>query len=190
MSSTELWDGVPEEEIEYLDMVRFNLFGYIDSEVASAFVQALWEKDNEDQTSVWEVVINSEGGDMEAGTAIYSELSSYSERNGGTHHVITRVRGQAASCASLILQAGDYRSAGKMDYIMSHEPLMTFEDVTMQRVKDELSQAQSWTENFVDILAERGKKDRDYYAKELAGGRDWWVNSVAAYNLGMIDEIA
>lgn len=178
-----------EEEVEYLNIVRFNLFGYIDGETAAAFVDAMWEKDNEDTSSVWEIVINSEGGDMEAGTAIYSEIASYSERGGGSHYVFTKVRGQAASCASLILQAGDYRMAGRMDYIMSHEPLLSFEDATMQRVKDELSQAQSWTDNFLDILAERGKKDRAYYSKELCGGRDWWVGSTKAYNIGLVDEI-
>lgn len=179
-----------EEELEYLNMVRFNLFGYIDQESAAAFVEALWEKDFDDPTSVWEIVINSEGGDMEAGTAIFSELSSYSERCGGTHYIVTRVRGQAASCASLIVQAGDERTAGKMDYIMCHEPLMTFEDATLRRVKDELSQALSWTYNFCETLAERSEHDAAFFADQLSGGRDWWLSSSEALALGMIDDIA
>ena len=63
--------------------------------------------------AAWEVCLNTEGGNMEAGTAIYSELVSHSVRGGGTHHVTTRVRGQAASCGALILQAGDRRIAGQ-----------------------------------------------------------------------------
>lgn len=129
------WDE-SGDEIEFLGLQRFNLFGYLNDEVAKAMIEALWEQDNEDQTAVWEVCINSEGGDMEAGTAIFSELRSYSLRGGGNHHVITRVRGQAASCGSLILQAGDTRIAGKMDAIMLHEPLLSFEDATVGRVKD------------------------------------------------------
>lgn len=181
---------VIEDDLEYLNIVRFNLFGYIDAESASAFVDALWEKDSEDTGAVWEVVINSEGGDMEAGTAIFSELASYSERMGGTHYVMTRVRGQAASCASLILQAGDNRSAGKMDYIMCHEPLMTFEDATLQRVKDELSQAISWTQNFCEVLADRSDHDPEFFAGQLATGSDWWLSAQDALVIGMIDEIA
>lgn len=189
---SDLWDDIDEDEVEYLDLVRFNLFGYIGQELAAEFVKALWDKDSEDTSAVWEVVINSEGGDMEAGTAIYSELVSYAEHNGGTHYIITRVRGQAASCASLILQAGDKRCAGTMDYIMSHEPLLSFEDATMQRVKDELVQAESWTRNFVEVLAERsnGAAGPEFFANQLAGGRDWWVSSQEALKLGMIDEIA
>lgn len=179
-----------EEQVEYLSIVRFNLFGYIDAASAAAFVEALWNKDSEDTGAVWEVAINSEGGDMEAGTAIYSELASYSERGGGSHYVMTKVRGQAASCASLILQAGDHRSAGSMDYIMSHQPLMSFEDATMQRVKDELAQAESWTANFLDILAERGKMPRPFYDQQMSSGRDWWLSSADALEFGLIDEIA
>jgi len=186
----ELFEDQEEEDIQYLNIQRFNIFGYIDAEFAAAFIAALWDKDNEDTTDVWEIVINSEGGDMEAGTAIYSEIAAYSERCGGSHYVMTKVRGQAASCASLILQAGDHRSAGVMDYIMSHQPLLSFEDATMQRVKDELAQAESWTENFLNILTERGGKERDYYKGQLAFGRDWWLSSQEALECGMIDEIA
>lgn len=179
-----------DEDVEYLNVVRFNLLGYINGDLAAEFIEALWQKDSEDSTGVWEILINSEGGDMEAGTAIYSELASYSERNGGSHFVMTKVRGQAASCASLILQAGDHRTAGTMDYIMCHEPMLSFEDATMQRVKDELAQAQMWTDNFVELLAERSDMEPRFFADQLMYGRDWWVSSQEALTLGMIDEIA
>lgn len=182
--------GLLDCAVEYLNIVRFNLFGYIDAEVAAGIIQAMYEKDGEDDTAVWEVVINSEGGDMEAGTAIYSELASYSERCGGAHYVMTKVRGQAASCASLILQAGDFRSAGVMDYIMCHEPLLTFEDAPMRRVKDELAQAESWTQNFCDLLAERSKMSSEFFASQLERGQDWWLSSQEALELQVIDEIA
>lgn len=179
-----------EIEVEYLNVVRFNLLGYIDADAAAEFIEALWRKDSEDSSAVWEILINSEGGDMEAGTAIYSELASYSERNGGSHFVMTKVRGQAASCASLVLQSGDHRTAGMMDYIMCHEPMLSFEDATMQRVKDELGQAQAWTDNFVSLLAERSDMEPQFFADQLQYGRDWWVSAREALTLGMIDEIA
>lgn len=180
----------PVEEIEYLNIRRFHIFGYIDAASASTFIEQMWHQDNDDPDAVWEIVLNTEGGDMEAGTAIFSELRSYSERSGGSHYVITRVRGQAASCGSLILQAGDLRTAGKMDYIMCHEPLLTFEDATMQRVRDEMEQADSWTQNYLDVLCERGTKPRCWYSDKMAFGRDWWVASPQALEYGLIDEIA
>lgn len=175
-------------ELVELPIVRFHLFGYLDEEAASEFIQSMWEQDCEEPQSVWDVVLNTEGGDMEAGTAIFSELRAHSERGGGSHYVITHVRGQAASCGSLILQAGDYRTAGKMDYIMMHEPLITFQDATLQRVRDELAQADSWTSNFLDVICERGTTGRDFFAQKIAG-RDWWLSSCEALELGLIDEV-
>lgn len=178
-----------EEEITYKTIVRFNLFGYIDQEVASKFIQALWDQDSEDTEAVWEVVVNSEGGDMEAGTAVFSELRAYSERCGGSHYIIVRVRGQAASCCSLILQAGDYRTAGKMDYIMLHEPLLTLVDAPARQARDELEQAESWTTNLIDIIMERATKARSLYETSIEG-RDWWVTAADALEYGLIDEVA
>lgn len=182
-----LWNAVEEE---YRNVQRFHIFGYLDSAAASTLIEQMWERDNDDTEAVWEIALNTEGGDMEAGTAVFSELRSYSERGGGSHYVIVRVRGQAASCGSLILQAGDLRTAGKMDYIMLHEPLMTFEDATCQRVRDELAQAESWTHNFLDVLMERGSRPRSFYSDKLAFGRDWWVSASEALALGLIDEVA
>lgn len=169
--------------------VRFSLNGYIDAEVAETFIHSLWEADGNDSQAVWEVVVNTEGGDMEAGTAIFSELRSYSIRGGGTHHVVVRVRGQAASCGSLIVQAGDYRIAGKLDYLMLHEPVMTFEDAPLARVEVELAQAKSWTRNFIDIVMERGRLAR-WEIEMGMNGRDWWLSGAEALEVGLIDEVA
>jgi ATP-dependent Clp protease protease subunit len=178
-----------DDEVEYLDIVRFNLFGFIDQEVACAFIQAMYEQDTSDTGAVWEVVLNTEGGDMEAGTAIYSELLSYSEQGGGSHYVITRVRGQAASCGSLILQAGDLRTAGRMDYVMMHEPNLTFSDAPLHQVRIELEQADSWTHNFINILAERSEMSYEFFAESMSG-RDWWLDSNEALDVGIIDEVS
>lgn len=167
---------------------RFNLFGYLDGESARGLIEALWASDAANTSAIWEVCLNSEGGEMEAGTAIYSELVSYSIRGKGSHHVVTRVRGQAASCAALVLQAGDYRMAGRMDYLMMHEPLMSFADAPVQRVRDELAQAESWTKSMLDVLMERGSRSRQYYSQHLTG-HDWWLSAGEALKLGLLDEI-
>lgn len=182
------WDGGTVKSD--VAIVRFNLFGYIDADMSRDLIELMWERDAEDPRSVWEFVINTEGGDMESGTAVFSELRSYSQRGGGQHLVLTRVRGQAASCGSLILQAGDFRTAGAMDYIMLHEPLMSFQDATLQRVRDELDQAESWTENYLDVLMERATKGRQFYAENISVGRDWWVSARDAFEYGLIDEVS
>jgi ATP-dependent Clp endopeptidase proteolytic subunit ClpP len=62
------------------------------------------------------VIINSPGGDVFGGVAIYNALAEHKAR------VETRVSGMAASAASFIAQAGDVRvmSAGSM--MMIHDP--------------------------------------------------------------------
>lgn len=188
MKTTE-WVNTVMREPHAVRIVRFHLFGYIDEEAAAKFITTMWETDNEDPSAIWEVCLNTEGGDMEAGTAVFSELRAYSERGGGSHHVIVRVRGQAASCGFLILQAGDYRTAGIMDYIMVHEPLMTFTDASLRRVKDELDQAESWTTNMIHVVMERATKPRSFYENNIEN-RDWWMSAQEAFEYGLIDEVA
>lgn len=180
---------MPELADEAVTVVRFNLFGYLDQDAAAAFIESMWEQDVEDPNAWWEVCINSEGGNMEAGTAIFSELRSHALCGGGQHMVTCRVRGQAASCGSLVLQAGDDRVAGKMDHIMMHEPCMTVEDAPLQRVRDELAQADSWMRQFLDVLMERATVDRSVLAAGMSG-RDWWISSDMALTYGLIDRIA
>lgn len=177
------------EKVQERTIHRFNIFGYLDAEAAAEAISIMWEADCQDPHSAWDVVINSEGGDMEAGTAIFSELRAHSTRGGGTHWVTTRVRGQAASCGSLVLQAGDRRIAGKLDYIMLHEPLMSFADASLQRVRDELDQAQSWLDLYLDVMMERAKEPRSMFETNIAN-RDWWVNAATALQIGLIDEVA
>lgn len=167
---------------------RLTLTGYLDSEAADNFIRELWNADAADPESVWDVLINTEGGDMDSGSAIFSELRSHSVRGGGSHYVIVRVRGQAASCGALIVQAGDHRIAGKLDYLMLHEPLMTFEDAPLQRVTVELAQAKSWTKNFIDVLMERSSLAR-WEIEAGIDGRDWWLCGPEAFQLGFIDEV-
>jgi len=168
---------------------RFAINGYLDAEAAAGFLAEMWEADAEDRSADWEVVVNTEGGDMDAGTAIFSELRAHSLRGGGNHRVIVIVRGQAASCGSLIVQAGDHRVAGKLDYLMLHEPVMSFEDAPLARVEVELAQAKSWTKNFIDIVMERGKLAR-FEIELCLTGRDWWLSGAEALEAGLIDEVA
>jgi ATP-dependent Clp protease, protease subunit len=169
-------------------VTRFFLHGYISDAIASSLLEDLYHTDIDDPVAGWEIVLNSEGGDMAAGTAIFSELRDYSLRGGGAHEVTTIVRGQAASCASLILQAGDWRVAGPLDYIMLHEPLISLTDQYLSIARDEMRQASAWVKNLTDIFMERATIDRSTFTEHLLG-HDWWLDSQEAFSVGFIDEI-
>lgn len=62
------------------------------------------------------VEINSPGGDVFAGLAIYNALKSSGKE------VVTKVMGVAASAASVIFMAGDKRIAPKNTFVMVHNP--------------------------------------------------------------------
>lgn len=62
------------------------------------------------------VAINSPGGDIFDGSAIYNQLKEHSA------HIITRIDGIAASMASIIAMAGDEVIATDNAYFMIHDP--------------------------------------------------------------------
>jgi len=63
------------------------------------------------------VNINSPGGDVFEGIAIYNELAMHSGK------VTVNIIGMAASAASFIAMAGDTVNIGKASYIMIHEAM-------------------------------------------------------------------
>ena len=77
---------------------------------ADSFINEL----NRISASTITVAINSPGGDVFDGTAIYNALKNHSA------HIITRIDGIAASMASVIHQAGDERQVMNNVYGMIH----------------------------------------------------------------------
>ncbi|MFZ6767770.1 head maturation protease, ClpP-related [Undibacterium sp. Di26W] len=70
-----------------------------------------------------DVSINSLGGSVIDGVAIYNGLRSFAEKTGAT--ITTNVIGIAASISNLISQAGDKRKMAKNAFGMVHSPLAT-----------------------------------------------------------------
>ena len=65
------------------------------------------------------VKINSWGGDVFSGFAIYNELSEYAKKEG--NEITTKVMGMAASAAALIFMAGDKRYMKAQSMLMFHK---------------------------------------------------------------------
>lgn len=167
----------------------YHLTGAIDDKAARKCLAALRKMNDENPTAPWIFTLSSVGGDMAASTAIYSELNSYSIGGGGAHHVITRARGQAASGASLIFQAGDRRLMGKMDSILLHEPRFTFDSIPMTDVENFLNDVQQWVELYLDVHLERVTHvDRETMRMHMALG-DWVIYGGDAVLWGFADAL-
>lgn len=126
------------------------------------------------------VEINSPGGDVFDGIAIYNALRNHSS------HVTTRVDGLAASIASVIAQAGDTRQIMDSGQLMIHNAWgMTVGD---QRDHNEMAGLLDQQDGLLaDIYARHGKGDAGHF-RDLMNA-ETWLTAESAVNEGLADEI-
>ncbi len=129
------------------------------------------------------VRLNCQGGDVQAGMAIYQALVDHPAE------ITTIVDGEAASIASVILQAGDKRKISRGGMVMIHNPMAdiqgTFGAAELKSTYDALETVRS---SIVAVYKDRtGNKDADL---ESWMGGEKWMNSQQALDLKFVDEIA
>ena len=114
----------------------------------------LKDLDNIKNASSVKVRINSPGGDLEAGVAIYNRLKDMP-------HVTTIVDGLAASAASLILQAGENRQIYQNSQVMVHSASMRlvgyFNLTDLQEAEKQLAAA---NDQVINTYVERTGRNR------------------------------
>lgn len=168
-------------------VLRHHLAGFIDEKKARKTISALRELHDSDPDACWDITISSEGGQMVASGAIYSELHGHSVRAGGSHFVITRTRGQAASGASLIFQAGDFRLMGPMDTLMLHEPMLSCDEMPLSKINAVVEEFENWIERYARVYTERSSLTTEQFKGFLRGDRDWRMYGDEAMSLGFTD---
>jgi ATP-dependent Clp protease protease subunit len=154
----------------------------IDDTVANLIIAQLLFLQSEDATKDINVYINSPGGSVTAGLAIYDTMQFVKP------DVCTYCLGQAASMGSLLLAAGAKGKRFSLPYsrIMIHQPWGgaqgTASDISIQakeilRMKEELSR----------ILA---KHTGNPYEKIVADSdRDYFMSAQEAKEYGLVDEV-
>lgn len=154
----------------------------IDSHVANLVTAQLLHLESEDPEKDIYLYLNSPGGEITAGLAIYDTMQYVKP------DVATVCIGQAASMGAVLLAGGakNKRSALPHARVMIHQPYGGFKgqasDVAihareMQRVKQELNQ----------ILASHTGKDIQLIEKD--SDRDNFMTSREAKEYGLIDEV-
>ena len=152
----------------------------VNDTVANLIIAQLLFLESEDPEKDISFYINSPGGSVSAGMAIYDTMQYIRPP------VATLCVGQAASMGAVLLAAGaaGKRAALPNSRIMIHQPLGGFQgqasDVQihaqeMLRVKNKLNQ----------ILAFHAKKDVKQIEKD--SDRDFFMSSVEAQEYGLID---
>jgi len=126
------------------------------------------------------VLINSHGGDVSEGTAIYNLLKDHRAK------VTTEVVGMAASIASLIFEAGDVRRVAENAALMIHLPWT----ITVGDEQDHEKQLQ--------LLKSAGVQSAKTYAARTGNSEEqileWmkaekWIWSDEVVGLGFADEV-
>lgn len=127
-----------------------------------------------------EVQINSPGGDVFDGIAIYNSLRTHPAK------VTTRVDGIAASAASVIAQAGDHRVMVQAGQMMIHEAWGVAYGPA-DEVRDFADLLDQQNDIIAGIYAQRSGGDQDELRQLMAATT--WLTDQGAVDLGLADEV-
>lgn len=189
MSESKPGDGHPKyinDKIDWtlLEKRRVFLSDQVDADSAKDIIRKLWYLDAVAPGKPILFVINSPGGSVDSGFAIWDQIKLISSP------VITLVTGLAASMGSLLsLVAGKgKRLATANARIMIHQPLIG--GVIRGQATDLEIQAREMLKTramLVEIYAEATGKETKQIEKAL--DRDNWMTAEEAKAFGLLDEI-
>lgn len=176
--SYDIYSRLLKERIVFLDT-------QVDDASASLVIAQLLFLESEDPDKDISLYINSPGGSVSAGMAIYDTIQYIK------CPVSTIVTGLAASMGAFLLAAGEKgkRFALPNSEIMIHQPLIMGNGITGQAtdIKIETDQMLKTKEKINRILSER--TGRTIQEVEQATDRNNWMDAQQAKEFGLIDEV-
>ena len=154
----------------------------VDDKSAQDVIRKLWYLDHLDSTKPILLIINSPGGSVHSGFAIWDQIQMIDAP------VWTLVTGLAASMGSILSIAGvkGNRLATENAQIMIHQPLIS--GVIQGQATDLEIQAKEiikTRELLIDLYKEKTGQDRKRIEKAL--DRDTWLSAKEAMEFGLID---
>jgi len=167
-----------------LERRRVFLSDGVDSDSAKDIIRKLWYLDHKEPGKPILFIINSPGGSVDSGFAIWDQIKLLSSP------VVTLVTGLAASMGSLLsLVAGKGKRLATINSrIMIHQPLIggvirgQATDLEIQAKEILKTRAQ-----IVDVYVEATGKDK--VAIEKAINRDNWMTAEEALEFGLLDKV-
>ncbi|MBI3508466.1 MAG: ATP-dependent Clp protease proteolytic subunit [Chlamydiia bacterium] len=167
-----------------LEKRRIFLSDAVDSDSAKEIIRKLWYLDHLAPGKPILFVINSPGGSVDAGFAIWDQIKLLASP------VITLVTGLAASMGSILSLVAEKgkRLATPNSRIMIHQPLIS--GVIRGQATDLEIQAKEMLKTrgvIVDIYCDATGKDRKTIEKAI--DRDNWMTPQEALEFGLLDKI-
>lgn len=164
------------------DFVVF-VTGPIDMAVANTFIAQMLFLESENSERTISIYINSPGGEVYAGTAMYDTIKHVK------NDVSTINVGLAASAASLLLSSGakGKRYALPNSYSMIHQPLIGGLEGQATDIEIEAKHMITLKHQFAGIIAANVGKSTDVVLKDFE--RNYWMNAEETKKYGLVDEI-
>jgi ATP-dependent Clp protease protease subunit len=167
-----------------LEKRRIFLSDAVDSDSAKDIIRKLWYLDHQAPGKPILFIINSPGGSVDSGFAIWDQVKMLSSP------VITLVTGLAASMGSLLslVSGKGKRLATPNSRIMIHQPLIG--GVIRGQATDLEIQAKEMLKTraqIVDIYVQATGKDQKVIEKAI--NRDNWMSAEEAMHFGLLDKI-
>jgi len=151
---------------------------------ATNMVQDMIDKIKAANPSKIKVTINSLGGDVMIGLAIYNFLKNYNAK------VQVEIIGFAASIASIIAMSA---SKGKLmiakNGFMIIHAASSFAAGNAKELRDQAEVLDKISTEMADIYALRSGKDAKYFTDLWADGGDVWLTGAEAKEMGLADEL-
>ncbi|CDZ80496.1 ATP-dependent Clp protease proteolytic subunit 1 [Candidatus Rubidus massiliensis] len=175
-----------EEKIDsaLLEMRRIFLSDAVDNESTSQIIRKLWYLELKDPGKPILFVINSPGGSIDAGFAIWDQVKMI------TSPVTTLVTGLAASMGSILslCAAKGRRFATPNARIMIHQPLIG--GVIRGQATDlEIHAREILKTRRLIVNTYMEATGKDYETIDRAIDRDTWMSAEEALEFGLIDKI-
>lgn len=167
-----------------LDARRIFISDAVDNQTAADIIRKLWYLELTDPGKQILFVINSPGGSVDSGFAIWDQVSMI------TSPVTTLITGLAASMGSVLslCAAPGRRFATPHSRIMIHQPLLSgvikgqATDLEIQ-AKEMLKTRSALIEVYMHATG------KDFASIEKAIDRDTWMTAMEALEFGLLDKI-
>ncbi len=154
----------------------------IDDNVANVIIAQLLFLEAEDPEKDISLYINSPGGVITSGMAIYDTMKFIK------NDIVTICLGQAASMAAVLLAAGTKgkRYALPNSKVLLHQPLGGYEGQATD-ILIHAREIERVKENLIDILSFHIGQPREKIAKDIE--RDFIMNATESMNYGIVDHV-
>lgn len=162
----------------------YPLNGEISTGSVKYAVDRITEWYRHDPTAPIDLVINSGGGSIFAGMALFDYIRMIREQG---CQINTMAVGIAASMAAILLQAGSTRYISENSWLMIHEgSTMTWGKTS--ELRDEADLMEKIQGRMIEILAERSTLSAKQI-RQRSLRKDWWITAAEAVELGFADEV-